>query len=163
MHPVPRKGLARQRFRLRDLILMVWESQIFSAAMQIKALAQVLHRHNGAFNVPARTARADRTLPEGLAFLRGLPQGEVARIVLLILIHVHAGSNFDSAKIFFGKFAVLREFGDAEIIRAVLSPVCDAFLLQRGNKLRHLLYVFRSEEHTSELQSHSFISYAVFC
>ncbi len=26
-----------------------------------------------------------------------------------------------------------------------------------------LLFVRRSEEHTSELQSHSFISYAVFC
>ena len=26
-----------------------------------------------------------------------------------------------------------------------------------------LLYQIRSEEHTSELQSHSFISYAVFC
>ena len=26
-----------------------------------------------------------------------------------------------------------------------------------------LLIVIRSEEHTSELQSHSFISYAVFC
>ena len=26
-----------------------------------------------------------------------------------------------------------------------------------------LLWLFRSEEHTSELQSHSFISYAVFC
>ena len=27
----------------------------------------------------------------------------------------------------------------------------------------HLEDVLRSEEHTSELQSHSFISYAVFC
>src|ERR1051326_4687435 len=26
-----------------------------------------------------------------------------------------------------------------------------------------MMVVFRSEEHTSELQSHSFISYAVFC
>src|ERR1051326_9282716 len=28
---------------------------------------------------------------------------------------------------------------------------------------RHWLWGLRSEEHTSELQSHSFISYAVFC
>ena len=27
----------------------------------------------------------------------------------------------------------------------------------------NILYLVRSEEHTSELQSHSFISYAVFC
>src|ERR1051326_9503663 len=33
----------------------------------------------------------------------------------------------------------------------------------RGNQLAGPFHVARSEEHTSELQSHSFISYAVFC
>src|ERR1051326_7175614 len=33
----------------------------------------------------------------------------------------------------------------------------------KGNKLVHDSHEYRSEEHTSELQSHSFISYAVFC
>ena len=39
-----------------------------------------------------------------------------------------------------------------------------------AHKVRRYIYLFvapelisRSEEHTSELQSHSFISYAVFC
>src|ERR1051326_2326104 len=39
------------------------------------------------------------------------------------------------------------------------------YLLYRALKTWHVdqLARFRSEEHTSELQSHSFISYAVFC
>ena len=40
-------------------------------------------------------------------------------------------------------------------IRTVLLDMRD-FMLEQTNPLR-------SEEHTSELQSHSFISYAVFC
>ena len=34
---------------------------------------------------------------------------------------------------------------------------------EAGFPVRKTLDTFRSEEHTSELQSHSFISYAVFC
>ena len=37
------------------------------------------------------------------------------------------------------------------------------FDLTRVNEGSYAMYVTRSEEHTSELQSHSFISYAVFC
>ena len=37
------------------------------------------------------------------------------------------------------------------------------FLLQNIADKRIINTLFRSEEHTSELQSHSFISYAVFC
>ena len=36
-------------------------------------------------------------------------------------------------------------------------------LLERGARMRKIPTVARSEEHTSELQSHSEISYAVFC
>src|ERR1051326_9239999 len=49
------------------------------------------------------------------------------------------------------------------------SDVCssDLFIkrLERANQKhdRHAPELLRSEEHTSELQSHSFISYAVFC
>ena len=32
-----------------------------------------------------------------------------------------------------------------------------------NDEIKAVLYYKRSEEHTSELQSHSFISYAVFC
>src|ERR1051326_6778415 len=37
------------------------------------------------------------------------------------------------------------------------------YLAERRAKLHGILLTHRSEEHTSELQSHSFISYAVFC
>ena len=36
-------------------------------------------------------------------------------------------------------------------------------LIEENKKKAVQEAVFRSEEHTSELQSHSFISYAVFC
>ena len=41
------------------------------------------------------------------------------------------------------------------------APLCFANVVKRGNI--GLVAASRSEEHTSELQSHSFISYAVFC
>ena len=40
---------------------------------------------------------------------------------------------------------------------------CGNLLIINNTKLRELKCLNRSEEHTSELQSHSFISYAVFC
>ena len=100
MHPVARKDLARERFRLRDFIFMMRKSQVFATGMQIKAIAQVLHGHYGTFNMPARTPGADRTFPEGLAFFGSLPESEVAGIVFLIFINVHAGANFHAGEIF---------------------------------------------------------------
>ena len=42
-------------------------------------------------------------------------------------------------------------------------PNTDLPILKASLYLKYLLDTKRSEEHTSELQSHSFISYAVFC
>ena len=46
-----------------------------------------------------------------------------------------------------------------------LVMVNEAYRKGAGRKMEDILGKtdFRSEEHTSELQSHSFISYAVFC
>ena len=43
------------------------------------------------------------------------------------------------------------------------SRVIKNFPLPLDRNSNKILYISRSEEHTSELQSHSFISYAVFC
>ena len=45
------------------------------------------------------------------------------------------------AKSFFDKFAVLREFGDTEIVGAVFRAVGDAFLFQLGDEFGHFLNV----------------------
>ena len=53
-----------------------------------------------------------------------------------------------------GSFPITRygqHYGGGHVIEAYLAA------------LLFLLFGIRSEEHTSELQSHSFISYAVFC
>src|ERR1051326_9241479 len=57
----------------------------------------------------------------------------------------------------------------ANLLRSGRNLKCDLFLLvvQERDRTFDLpdcrSFLIRSEEHTSELQSHSFISYAVFC
>ncbi len=90
MHPVPRKGLAGQRLALRDLVLVVRKHQILAARVQIEGLAQILHRHRRALDVPARTPRPNLGLPALLALFRSLPQRKVAGVVLLVFVGIRA-------------------------------------------------------------------------
>ena len=50
--------------------------------------------------------------------------------------------------------------GPPEREKLFITAIAD-YLLK--HKIKNFINQFRSEEHTSELQSHSFISYAVFC
>ena len=56
----------------------------------------------------------------------------------------------------------LDEFGAVPSIGTV-GDTLDNALAESVNSLYKAELIYRSEEHTSELQSHSFISYAVFC
>ena len=52
------------------------------------------------------------------------------------------------------------------VILAILAAIAVPAVLgyvDESKKTRYIEEAHRSEEHTSELQSHSFISYAVFC
>src|ERR1051326_9373121 len=67
-----------------------------------------------------------------------------------------------------GGFRCLAEVGDclavgAETRAPLRSCHVDYFLRRAGIDIESSDNFARSEEHTSELQSHSFISYAVFC
>src|SRR6188474_3283679 len=59
MHPVlhkwPAVRLQSGSLTLRDLIFMVWKSQVFTAHVQVKARTQNLHAHRAALDVPAGT------------------------------------------------------------------------------------------------------------
>ena len=90
MQPEARERFAGERFRLRDFVFVMREDQIDAAGVDIQRLAQVLDGHHGALDVPAGAAGADGGVPERLAFLGGFPEGEIARVGLFVLVHVHA-------------------------------------------------------------------------
>ena len=119
VQPEARERLAGERLRLRDFVLVMREDQVDAAGVDVERLAQVLDGHHGALDVPAGAARADRRLPERLAFLGRLPQREIARVGLLVLVHVHARAGQVAAEIVVRELAVPGKRGDAEIDRAV--------------------------------------------
>jgi hypothetical protein len=87
VHPVIRHhGRLKGAARLGDLVLVMGKHQIDAAAVDVEGLAEVLPRHGGAFDVPARTPGrrdAGRRRPRWLAGLRRLPQHEVHRVALV--------------------------------------------------------------------------------
>src|SRR5271157_3284581 len=115
MHPEPGKWLAGEGFRLRDLVLVMRKDEIDAAGVDIQRLAEVLDGHHGALDVPARAARTDGRVPKHLAFLGRLPEGEVAGVGLLILVHVDARAGDVAAEIVVRELAVSGESADAEI------------------------------------------------
>ena len=68
------------------LVLVVGETQVDAAAVDVEGLAQVAARHGRALQVPARPAPTPGGVPGGvgrLGGLGGLPQGEVTRVALV--------------------------------------------------------------------------------
>ena len=90
MEPVAHERFSGGRFGFGNFIFVMRKGQIHAAAVNVQRVAQILQRHGGALDVPAGTPRSDRRLPEMLAGLGRFPQREVARIVLVVAIHVHA-------------------------------------------------------------------------
>lgn len=56
----------RETFRLRYLILMVWEDQVDAASMQVHGVPKVPPGHSTALDVPSRTALTERSFPENI-------------------------------------------------------------------------------------------------
>src|SRR5438309_2879986 len=143
MKPEPDKRLASECFGLCDLVFVMRENQVFTARVQIEALAQLSHGHDRALDVPAGTPPTDNRFPKSLARLGRFPERKVAGAVLIIVIDVYARAILHAREISLREFSVPGKFGDAEIIRSVLRPISKAFLLQPRDELRHL---WRSEE-----------------
>src|SRR5674476_510404 len=89
MEPRPHERSAGGSLRLSDLILVVREDEVHAARVDVERLAEVGHAHRRALQVPAGPSRPDRGLPAGLARLGGLPEDEVADIILRILVGGH--------------------------------------------------------------------------
>src|SRR5207247_11420015 len=66
-----------------DLVLMVREAEVGSPRVDVDPVAQVLHGHRRAFDMPAGEAVAPRARPlHEPAWSGGLPQREVRGLVL---------------------------------------------------------------------------------
>src|ERR1700722_6928665 len=139
MKPKAGKRLAGKRFRLRDFIFVMWENEILASSVKIETLAQFFHRHHGTLQMPPRPAGANHRAPGSLAGFGGFPQCEIAGAVLIIFVHIYARAILHSSEIFLRELAILREFGDAEVVRAVFGAVSNVFFHQPSYKLRHLL------------------------
>jgi hypothetical protein len=109
VHPVPGEGLAGGGFGLRDLVLVVREHQVFAAGVEVEASPRnfiAMAEHS--MCQPGRPAPSASPSDARRAF-GGLPQGEVAGGVLVVLVDVDAGAVFDAVEVFLGELAVLGE------------------------------------------------------
>src|SRR5579885_3472330 len=87
MHPVVDVALAGKALALRDLVLVVRKDIIHATCMDIEMLAQVLHRHRAALDMPAGEATAPGTFPGHLAArFSGFPERKILWIVLLRIL-----------------------------------------------------------------------------
>ena len=73
VHPIPRRtgGRAWAHVALRDLVLVVRENEVETAAVDVEGLAEMRLAHRRAFDVPARPAAAPRAVPTRLVRVDG--------------------------------------------------------------------------------------------
>ena len=86
--------------------------------------------------MPAGTAGTDPGIPGRLLWLGRLPENEVARVLLVVLVGIDAGAALDAFVIEPRQLAVLGKRRDLEVDRAV-AAVSVAALLERANRLPH--------------------------
>ena len=144
MHPVAGKGAAVGALALGDLVLVVGENQVLTAAVEVNGLAQVGAAHGAALNVPARTAHAVGALPGRLTGLGCFPDGKVRRVFFQVIVHLAAQLPVPALQIVqlqVAQFAVLGVALDAEIDIAVLGNVSVAGVDQVLDDIEDLLDV----------------------
>src|SRR6516162_8396569 len=84
MHPIPDKRAAAMcASALRDLVLVVWEDEIETAAVDIEGLAQMRLAHRRALDMPARPAASPGTVPSRQFRVGRLPQHKIGRVALI--------------------------------------------------------------------------------
>src|SRR5262249_10133833 len=119
VQPVAHERRARRALRLRDLVLVVREDEVLAATVQVERLAEGLRRHRGALEVPARTSRSPRTLPERLARLHALPEREIERLALPSLVDLDPGAGDELVELPLRELAVAGDLADRAIDVAV--------------------------------------------
>src|SRR5579864_3634894 len=84
VYEVAHERLACRALRLRNLVLVMDRDMVEAARMNIQRLAEVLHRHRRALDMPSRVAASPRTLPlHQMVRLVEHPQRKVVRAFLV--------------------------------------------------------------------------------
>ena len=89
MHPIVAPLVAKVSFRLGDLVCVVRECVVNTAAVNVKVLTEVLHGDAGALNMPAGVTNAPGTVPLKLLIVKlGLcePENEVSLVSLVVVL-----------------------------------------------------------------------------
>ena len=115
------------------------EDEVLAAAVDIQR--QIFLAHGRAFDMPAGTALAPGTFPEGFAGLGRLPQGKVQR-VLLFFTGGHAGTGLQFVQAAAGELAVGRIGPHTEVHVAGRHGIGLALGNELGTEILHLLDVF---------------------
>ena len=139
MHPEAGQLAAAGGFGLGDLVLMMGEDEVLTAAVDIQG--KIFLAHGRAFDMPAGTALAPGAFPEGLARLGRLPQGKVQRI-LLFFTGSHTGTGLQFIQAAAGELAVRRIGTHAEVHVAGRHGIGLALGDELGTEILHLLDVF---------------------
>ena len=145
VHPRLHELLARGGLRLGDLVLVVREEVVDAARVQVERLAEVLHGHRGALDVPAGAAAPPRGVPADRSVRRlpRLPEREVADVLLVVFVRRAPQARALVVEVDVGELAVAGELADLEVDRAVLALVRDALLHELGDERDHLGDVVR--------------------
>ena len=121
---------------LGDLVFVVGEDQVLSAAMDVDHVTQMLMDHGGTFDVPARAATAPGGVPARLLVAGRLPEDEVAGVALVVG-HFHPGTGEHVFQFAAGKLAVVGH-GFHRKQHLAIRLVGVALFHQGGDHLDHL-------------------------
>ena len=144
VHPNVREPVANT-LALGDLVLMMREHQIITAAVNVKTLAQQFVRHGGAFDMPARTPLAPWAVPPRRVSVRRLPKYEIHRITLI-------GCHFDARSCDHVVNAATRELTIIGITfdreqNMALRLISETFFNKIRAHIDHWLNIFRRTRH----------------
>ena len=140
MHPEVREIITGSS-RLRQLILMVRETQIQTATVNIETRTQILTSHRRALQVPARTAATPRRLPRSsqrLTLLITLPQGKITRVTLTARISIRRILHILNALIRQRTILIPRTHIKIHVTRIIQRRIRVATINQTLNQSKHL-------------------------
>src|SRR2546421_8582037 len=88
--PQPDELMTRRRIAPSDLVLVMGEDEIDRAAVDVDGLAEQREIHRRALEMPAGAASADAGVPARVTLPHRLPEGEVASVLLGVVVGVDA-------------------------------------------------------------------------